>query len=272
MKKNIHILIPNFNKGPFIVKTIRSVLRQTYKHWQLTIIDNKSTDDSVLHIKKHFKKNLDNKSIKLIINKKHISQEQNWNLCLKNIGNYEYYKILCSDDTIETDHLERAVKALKHTDDRYYAYSCNIHYIDKNDNIIGKRSYGFYGFEFWLSLYYRNFIGTPSSMVFKTSEYDFYQFEKIAYVGDLLVSMDYYTKGQRVIFDKKIGSNFRLSKQSDTTKNYGSKDMLFGRRFLRQRVINKIHAPFIIKIILWLMSGIISMTEVVFFRLSRLFG
>ena len=272
MDKNVHILIPNYNKAKFIVRTLNSITKQTYKNWQITIVDNKSTDNSIFLIKKHFKKFLERKQIRIIINKKHVSLPQNWNLCLENIGKYEYYKILCSDDTIEAQHIERAVKALRSSDNTCFAYGCNIHYIDIKDKIIGRRRYGLFGHEFLLSLFYRNCIGTPTSMVFKTNQYDNYKIEELSYVGDLKVTMDYYLKGQKVIFDKNFGANFRISSQSETTKNFGTSLMLRERRFLRLHVINNLNCNFFSKITLKMFSGIISVAEIVLFSLLKMFN
>ena len=45
------IIIPNYNNGIWINKTIESVLNQTYSNWEMYIIDDMSTDNSVDVIK-----------------------------------------------------------------------------------------------------------------------------------------------------------------------------------------------------------------------------
>lgn len=47
------IIVPNYNNGDWINKTIESVLNQTYNNWEMYIIDDMSTDDSVEVIKKY---------------------------------------------------------------------------------------------------------------------------------------------------------------------------------------------------------------------------
>ena len=42
----IDIIMPNFNKGLYIEKSINSVINQTFKDWHLFIVDDNSTDDS----------------------------------------------------------------------------------------------------------------------------------------------------------------------------------------------------------------------------------
>lgn len=42
----VSILIPNYNKAPYIRETLDSVLAQTYTNWECIIVDDHSTDDS----------------------------------------------------------------------------------------------------------------------------------------------------------------------------------------------------------------------------------
>lgn len=46
MINSVSIIIPNFNYGRFLNKTIDSVLEQTYPHIEIIVIDNGSTDNS----------------------------------------------------------------------------------------------------------------------------------------------------------------------------------------------------------------------------------
>lgn len=47
------IIIPNYNNADWISKTIESVLNQTYDNWEMYIIDDMSTDNSIEVIKKY---------------------------------------------------------------------------------------------------------------------------------------------------------------------------------------------------------------------------
>ena len=51
--KNIKfsICIPNYNYGSYIGETIKSVLNQTYENYEIIVVDNASTDDSLSVIK-----------------------------------------------------------------------------------------------------------------------------------------------------------------------------------------------------------------------------
>ncbi len=52
----ISIIIPNYNKGPFIGATIDSILQNTFQNWELIIIDDGSTDGSIELIEDFVKK------------------------------------------------------------------------------------------------------------------------------------------------------------------------------------------------------------------------
>ena len=47
------IIVPNYNNGEWISKTIESVLNQTHKNWEMYIIDDISTDNSIEIIKQY---------------------------------------------------------------------------------------------------------------------------------------------------------------------------------------------------------------------------
>lgn len=50
-KPLISIITPIFNGEKYILETIHSVLNQTYTNWEMIIVDNKSTDNSIEVIK-----------------------------------------------------------------------------------------------------------------------------------------------------------------------------------------------------------------------------
>ena len=51
-KTKIDIILPNYNSSKFIIKTIESILRQTYKNWKLIIVDDFSNIETKNILKK----------------------------------------------------------------------------------------------------------------------------------------------------------------------------------------------------------------------------
>ena len=62
----VSIIVPVFNAEAFVSETIESILKQSYRNWELIIINDCSTDNSVKIIKKYLK---NDKRIKLLNNK-----------------------------------------------------------------------------------------------------------------------------------------------------------------------------------------------------------
>ncbi|MDF9801091.1 glycosyltransferase involved in cell wall biosynthesis [Catalinimonas alkaloidigena] len=46
----VSIIIPSFNRRKLIEETVQSVIAQSYKHWELLIVDDGSTDDSFAYL------------------------------------------------------------------------------------------------------------------------------------------------------------------------------------------------------------------------------
>lgn len=59
----ISIIMPCFNSASFVMDAINSVIDQSYKNWELIVVDDNSLDDTV-HIVSSFAKK--NRKIKLI--------------------------------------------------------------------------------------------------------------------------------------------------------------------------------------------------------------
>ncbi len=47
MSALVSIIMPTYNSASFIGETIRSVLHQTYSHWELLVVDDASSDDTI---------------------------------------------------------------------------------------------------------------------------------------------------------------------------------------------------------------------------------
>ncbi len=92
-KKMIDIVMPNYNKGEFIGRSIESVIKQSYKNWRLLIVDDNSSDESrnvILRYKK-------NKKIKFFFLKKNMGPSFCRNLAIKN-SKSNFIAFLDSDD------------------------------------------------------------------------------------------------------------------------------------------------------------------------------
>jgi teichuronic acid biosynthesis glycosyltransferase TuaG len=105
MNDLISIITPSYNSKCFIDDTIRSVLSQGYKNWEMIIVDDCSTDGSVEVIKKIIK---NESRIKLIRLKKNIGSAMSRNTALE-VSNGRFIAFLDSDDIWHPDKLEKQV-------------------------------------------------------------------------------------------------------------------------------------------------------------------
>ncbi len=105
--KLVSIIIPAYNAEQFIDSTIRSVISQTYTHWELIVIDDGSMDDTKIIVEKLI--NFNNQI-------KYISQKNSGVSSARNNGikhaNGVYLAFLDADDLWRSTNLEEKVKHL----------------------------------------------------------------------------------------------------------------------------------------------------------------
>ena len=83
-KVEVSICIPVYNAEEYIERTIESILNQKFSNFELIIIDNCSTDNTVDKINQ-FK----DTRIRFYKNETNLGMVKNWNECLKKIqGKY----------------------------------------------------------------------------------------------------------------------------------------------------------------------------------------
>ncbi len=92
----------NYNNGHFIDEAILSIIKQTFTDWELIIVDDASTDDSVDKIKKY----LHDARIRLFIRNKNEGYTKAQIFGLKKV-NSELVGILDSDDALVSDAIEK---------------------------------------------------------------------------------------------------------------------------------------------------------------------
>ena len=106
----VSIIMPSYNTGRFIAETVRSVIAQTYTDWELIIVDDCSTDDSVKVILNSFQ---DQQSrIRLFVNDKNSGAAVSRNKALREARG-KYIAFLDSDDLWVSDKLEKQIRFME---------------------------------------------------------------------------------------------------------------------------------------------------------------
>jgi len=119
-QKKVSILIPTFNSEKYIAETIESALNQTYKYFEIILVDNASSDNTWQIIEEYKK---DNSSIITSFrNDENRGPIRNWMKCIE-LATGIYGKIVWSDDLIELNFLEKTVPILEENDDVGFVFS-----------------------------------------------------------------------------------------------------------------------------------------------------
>ena len=230
--KKVSVIIPNYNYQDFIVERIDSILRQTYPIYELIILDDKSTDDSVKVIKDKIKTIKDVK-VRLIENKKNSGCVfKQWKKGINEISG-DYFWIAEADDSADPRFLETAMKAF---DDKEVVLSyTESARIDENDYITHTNSqdlYNIYNTDRWDSSYINegtdeiknylsvtNTILNVSSVIWKKGDYDKFLDDAANYkvAGDWYVYYKVLEKG-KIAFSNKPYNYFRKHSKSVSTK------------------------------------------------------
>ena len=98
--------MPTYNVAPWVDEAIQSVLKQTYRDFELLVIDDCSTDDTVSVVR-----SIDDPRIRIIQNEKNVGLAENLNRGLSHIST-EYVARMDGDDIAEPFWLEREVAVL----------------------------------------------------------------------------------------------------------------------------------------------------------------
>ncbi|MDR0408149.1 MAG: glycosyltransferase [Campylobacteraceae bacterium] len=124
----VSIITPSHNSSKFIAQTIESVLAQTYERWEMLIVDDMSSDNSIDIIKKYLQTD---KRIRLIKLQNNVGPALARNKAIE-IANGKYIAFLDSDDTWLPNKLQVQIQFMR-DNNLLFSYSAyNI--IDENNN------------------------------------------------------------------------------------------------------------------------------------------
>ncbi len=131
-EKLVSIITPTYNCAKFIAKTINSVQAQTYKNWELIIVDDRSQDNTKEIVEGFIKNDPRIKYHLLEVN----SGAAVARTTAMKLASGSYMAFLDSDDIWMPDKLERQLKWMQDND---HAFSCTAYeQIDEDDKPLGK--------------------------------------------------------------------------------------------------------------------------------------
>jgi len=162
----VSVLIPTYNSAQYLEEAIESVLAQTFKNFELIIMDDASTDDTREKVKPYLR----DQRVSYHRNSSNLGLPGNWNKCLS-IAKGSYIKFLMSDDTFYPTLLEKFIAIF----DTYPTVSIVTSYkncIDSSGRVIKKLCQPFTHLQdgkkiICESLRSFNIIGEPTTVMFR---------------------------------------------------------------------------------------------------------
>lgn len=110
----IAIVICNYNKSDYVVNCVNSLFDSSFKDFDIYLVDNASTDNSVKIINQTFKN-----SLNLIVNKQNLGGSGGFNTGIKKAleKNYKYIMLIDNDIILDKYAIEKALKFIENNED-----------------------------------------------------------------------------------------------------------------------------------------------------------
>ena len=195
--EGVSVVVPTFNRAYLIKRSIDSVLKQTYKNFEILIIDDGSTDNTYDVVS-----TIGDDRIKYIRYSSNQGAAYARNEGIK-LSKYDYIAFQDSDDVWNADKLEKQMKMILESDANMGLVYCEYHYNGLNgiegicpnrDISLSQKSGNKFPY-----LLTGNMIGTPTMLVRKEV------FEKVGGFDESYSCLEDYEFALRVASMYKIG-------------------------------------------------------------------
>lgn len=205
MKPKISIIVPVYNVESYLVRCIDSILNQSFKNFELILVNDGSTDDSLIICKKYL--NVD-KRIKLV------SQVNKGLSAARNTGlrhtSGKYICFIDSDDFVEKDYLLFLINNIEKynsdiamceyylTDDKGEKYSVEEFNEPKNVSVLsGKETFSY----FYKDNCAPNIVAW--NKIYKKYLFDTVKYDEGCYFEDELIALPLFYKAKKISFIRK---------------------------------------------------------------------
>lgn len=156
----VSIIIPTYNRAELLKRAIKSVQNQTYKNWELIIVDDASSDATESIVKE-----IEDNRIRYVRNEINLgaaaSRNKGVSLAVNNLIAFQD-----SDDVWRIDKLEKQISYMEQHTDYDLIYSAFInHHIDGRDILVPEHQLGKRQGNLFSTLLINNVIGTPTILM-----------------------------------------------------------------------------------------------------------
>lgn len=221
----VSVLMTAFNREEFIAEAIESVLTSSYKNFELIVIDDFSTDNTVSIAQKYAK--LDNR-LRVIKNEKNLGQFANRNKAVS-LASGEYIITVDSDDMIFDYSIEYLLKSMIEYPEASFAIRCTTQ--EHNVCLLSEEAIRNH---FFKSPY---LMHGPGATVIKKSFFDFIGGYPVEYgvPGDMYFNLNATCNSNIILLSKE----FMFYRRHEGQEINNSYDYLINNyRYLRDALLN----------------------------------
>ncbi len=205
-KIEVDIILPNYNSSNYIIKTVNSILNQSYKNWKLIIVDDFSDEKTI----KILKKNFINKNIKIYFLKKNRGAGFCRNYAIKKSSS-PYLAFIDSDDIWEREKLKKQINFMK-KNNYSFSYTDYVTFGDKNRKIKTPKKINF-------SNFIKNTAIATSTMIVKRDKIKNIKFTNSKICEDYYFKCKLLKKVKYAYCLKKNLTKYRVRKNSLQSSN-----------------------------------------------------
>ncbi len=227
----ISVIIPTFNRANLLERAVRSVLSQTYRDFEILVIDDASKDNTQEMVKEKFKLEIDAGILRYIRNEKNIERSRTRNKGME-MARGVYIALLDDDDFWLPDHIAMLLDYLNRKPAVGIVYS-NFMILHEN----GFAEIGIKGIksgdgDYYRDLCIRRVLACNSIHLFRKSVYD--------HLGGLNINITY---GEDREFFSRMAMNYDVGYIATVTSciythggTYSTKETLEDHAYFREHV------------------------------------
>lgn len=233
----VSICIPAYNNEKVIERTLKALVNQTYQNIEIIVVDDCSRDRTCDVVN-----SLNDDRIKLFQNENNLGMSGNWNMCVSK-ANGEFVKLICADDILEPDSIEKEVKCISENQNIVMTINDSKMINDSDEEVGTFPRYHKKGIIngktlAQKSLIVSNYFGMPSAVLMRKSVFD--KVGGFDYAYHYILDFDLWIRialeGDVYVMPEKL-NHFRLRSDSNTG-NVFTKD---GKRYYNEHkyLVNK---------------------------------
>ena len=207
---SIDIIMPSYNKANYLDDSIKSIICQSLKNWNLYIIDDNSTDDSWKIINKYSKL----KNINIIKLKKNKGPSFCRNFGMR-LSKSKYISFIDSDDTWDPKKLEKQIRFMEdnnfdftYTDYTPFFERDGIKKIKKSTSLVES-----FNFETFI----RNSSINTTTMIISRSILKTHRFKKIKLLEDYVFKCGLLINNKAIKLNENLAT-YRILNQSRSSQ------------------------------------------------------